>query len=80
MAEPRAAETAVGSATQATGDAAATDEARAPSAASDMRSPERPVPPNPAPASSPPDELLCTICGLTACWKKPDESKGKEQP
>ena len=27
----------------------------------------------PPPAKDPYDDLLCTICGLTACWKKPPE-------
>ena len=26
------------------------------------------------PAGKPTDELLCTICGLTACWTKPGQS------
>ena len=26
------------------------------------------------PAKQPADELLCTICGLTACWTKPGAS------
>jgi hypothetical protein len=65
MADQRAAEPAVGTATPATGDATA------PSIAA-----ERPTPPAPAPVPGAPDELLCTICGLTACWKKPDEAKG----
>jgi hypothetical protein len=28
----------------------------------------------PPPASDPYADLLCTICGLTACWKKPADS------
>jgi len=26
---------------------------------------------DPAPPKGPYDDLLCTICGLTACWKAP---------
>jgi hypothetical protein len=38
------------------------------SAAADGKPAElRPAPGRKAPA----DELLCTICGLTACWQKP---------
>lgn len=34
---------------------------------SDAASTETPKPP----ARTPDDELLCTICGLTACWTAP---------
>jgi hypothetical protein len=27
-----------------------------------------------APAAPPDDELLCTICGLTACWTAPGKA------
>jgi hypothetical protein len=32
------------------------------------------------PAKQPADELLCTICGLTACWTKPGASPKPAAP
>ncbi|MFN8633494.1 MAG: hypothetical protein U0893_06530 [Chloroflexota bacterium] len=30
------------------------------------------------PARKAPDELLCTICGLKACWTKPEDTAGAQ--
>ena len=36
--------------------------------------------PSTPPAKKPADELLCTICGLTACWTKPGQSPKPAAP
>jgi hypothetical protein len=33
-----------------------------------------------APARKAPDELLCTICGLKACWMKPQDEPPEKMP